>query len=129
MSEDIDPVLQNWYRHLDKGQEFRVVAVDEDEGTVEIQYFDGDIEAMDLDAWYALDIETAEAPENWSGPVDIAEPDDLGEQVTDTDADDWCAPQRELGHPRERDPLVGGEEELDDWDEGTPKEEPWEGEP
>ena len=129
MSEDIDPVLQNWYRHLDKGQEFRVVAVDEAEGTVDVQYFDGDIESMDLDAWYALDIETAEAPENWSGAMDVAEVDDLGEEVTDTGADDWRAPQEELRHPRERDPLVGEQDESDDWDEGTPTEEPWEGEP
>jgi hypothetical protein len=128
MPDDIDPVLHNWYRHLDKGQVFRVVAVDETDGTVEVQHFDGDLESLDLDAWYALDIEGIEAPENWWGVMDIAEVDDAGEGITDTAAEDWRAPQEELRHPGERDPLVG-EEEADDWDEGAPQEETREREP
>jgi len=129
MSEDLDPVLRNWYRHLDKGQEFRVVAVDEAEGSVDIQYFDGGIESIDFESWYELDIEAAEAPENWSGAEDIAEADDLGSGITDTAPEDWRAPQEELGHSSERDPLIKGEEESDDWGEGNAKEEPWQGEP
>ena len=104
------------------------MAVDETDGTVEVQYFDGDVESMELDAWYALDIEGVEAPENWLGVMDIAEVDDAGEGITDTTAEDWRAPQDELRHPGERDPLVG-EEESDDWDEGTMQEETREGEP
>lgn len=51
---------------------------------VEIQYFDGDLDELDLDAWYGMEIELTEAPENWSGPLDVAELDDLGTEVTDT---------------------------------------------
>lgn len=109
MTTDIDPMPGNWYRHLDKGQEFCVVAVDETDGIVEIQYFDGDIEEIEMEAWYELEIETAEEPENWSGALDVAETDDLGEEVTDTSAADWRAPQEELRHPVGNEPLIEAE--------------------
>ena len=32
MPTEADPILGNWYRHLDKGQKFWVVALNEDEG-------------------------------------------------------------------------------------------------
>ena len=127
MSTDLDPLPGNWYRHLDKGQEFRVVALDEDDGSVCIQAFDGDVETLELDAWHELDIEIAEPPENWSGALDIAEIDDLGTSITDTAPEDWRTPQEELQHPTERDPLIE-DEQLDDWGEGVSQEEPWEGE-
>ncbi|MEZ5540998.1 MAG: DUF6763 family protein [Pseudomonadota bacterium] len=118
MTTDLDPLLGNWYRHLDKGQEFCVVAIDDDDGTVEIQYFDGSIEALEPDEWYELEIETAEEPENWAGALDIAEIDDLGEEVTDTSDDDWRAPQEEIRHAAENEPLIGTGP-LDEWDETT----------
>jgi hypothetical protein len=119
MTTDIDPVLNNWYRHLDKGQVFCVVAIDDADGMVDIQYFDGSIEAIEGDEWYELEIETAEEPENWAGALDVAEPDDLGEEVTDTTAADWRAPQEELRHPAENAPLIE-KEELEEWEE-TPR--------
>lgn len=125
MTTEADPVLRNWYQHLDKGQKFCVVALNEDEGSVEIQYFDGDVEEIGLDGWYELDIEPIEAPENWTGPVDVAEADDLGTQITDTTTDDWAAPQQEI---KSEEPGTGREEADDDWGEGRPREEPWEGE-
>jgi hypothetical protein len=125
MTTEADPVLGNWYQPLDKGQKFRVVALNEDEGAAEIQYFDGNVEEIGLDEWYELDIEPVEAPENWSGPVDVAEVDDLGTQITDTTADDWAAPQQEIQLEQ---PGTGQEEADDDWGEGRPREEPWEGE-
>ncbi|TCK18635.1 hypothetical protein DFR30_1914 [Thiogranum longum] len=125
MTTEADPVLRNWYQHLDKGQKFRVVALNEDEGSVDIQYFDGDVEEIGLDSWYELDIEPIEAPENWSGPVDVAEVDDLGTQITDTNSDDWAAPWQEI---KSEEQGAGPEEGEDDWGEGRPREEPWEGE-
>ena len=75
---DVDPTVGNWYRNLDTGNDFEVVAFDEDAQTIEIQYFDGELEELDLDSWYDLPIEPIEAPEDWSGPFDEMEPDDRG---------------------------------------------------
>ena len=82
MPTDVDPIINNWYDHLDKGQMFRVIALDEDSETVEIQYFDGDLEEVDLEAWYLLDIEPTDDPEDWSGPFDDLEADDFGDTET-----------------------------------------------
>jgi hypothetical protein len=76
------PTIGDWYRNPG-GASFEVVAFDDDDGTIEIQYFDGTIEEMereDWDAqWKAGTIEAGEAPEDWSGSVDVDPPeDDLG---------------------------------------------------
>lgn len=68
------PSVGEWYRYTD-GDLFEVVAVDEDEGTIEIQYFDGTIEEIDAEdwamQWHDHQIEAAAAPEDWSGSVDM----------------------------------------------------------
>ncbi len=69
---EIAPIIGNWYRH-ENGELFEVVALDEDDATVEIQYFDGTVEELDQDAWEQLEIEAAEPPEDWSGSVDVDE--------------------------------------------------------
>jgi hypothetical protein len=87
MSE-ISPVVGSWYKH-ENGEIFEVVALDADDSTVEIQYFDGTIEEMDLDEWEQLELQEAEPPEDWSGSVDVddEELDDLEDEPTE-DFDD-----------------------------------------
>ena len=96
MPNELDPLPDQWYAHLDKGQRFYVTAVDESNSTVEIQHFDGDIEEYSLEEWRELDIDLCEAPENWAGALDIAEQDDLGTEITDTSPEDWESPQQEF---------------------------------
>lgn len=121
MTSYVKPQLWQWYAHLDKGQEFRVIAVDEAKELVEIQHFDGDLEEMDFDSWLQLEIETIEPPEDWTGPIDDVERDDLGYTETDMNEEDWNAPLREI-RQKEEQPGVKGLEEQDDWGEGYPKE-------
>jgi hypothetical protein len=68
------PGIGDWYR-LNGGQLFEVVAVDDDDGTIEIQYFDGTVEEMDVEDWESQwdegGVEAAQAPEDWSGSVDV----------------------------------------------------------
>ena len=92
MTNEIDPVVDNWYMHLDKGQRFQVTDVSEADGTVEIQLFDGDLEEIELSSWYEMDIELCEEPENWSGPIDVDEIDDYGTEITETTLEDWTEP-------------------------------------
>jgi hypothetical protein len=130
MNSEADPIVGNWYLHLDKGQAFQVVYVDEEADLVEIQHFDGDVEGMDFDTWYRLDIEPIEAPENWSGPLDVSELDDLtGTEVSDTPPEDWAEPLEEIEKPEERPVEESPGEEGNEWGEGFPEEEPLEQEP
>src|SRR5256885_5991819 len=74
------PAIGDWYRSSG-GALFEVVALDDDDGTIEIQYFDGTVEEMDIEDWETQwedgALEAAEAPEDWSGSVDV-EPTDEG---------------------------------------------------
>ena len=67
------PEVGGWYRR--GGDTFEVVAIDDNGGTVEVQYFDGTLEEIDLEDWEAQrangELEEAEAPEDWSGSVDV----------------------------------------------------------
>ncbi len=89
MSEVPAPVIGNWYRQ-ENGELFEVVALDTDDGTVEIQYFDGTIEEVDVESWEQLELEAAEPPEDWSGSVDVD--DEEFEELRDK-------PSEEFGDP------------------------------
>jgi hypothetical protein len=68
------PVVGDWYRRIN-GALFEVVAIDRDDGTVEVQHFDGTVEEFDLESWDEQEFEEAQAPEDWTGSVDV-EPED-----------------------------------------------------
>jgi hypothetical protein len=122
---EADPIVGNWYEHLDRGQAFEVVALDEDGGTIEVQYFDGSVEEIGLESWYELEIEPSEPPEDWTGAMDDIERDDLGYSETEMASEDWSAPLRGLkSRPAAREEETP--EEQDDWGDGLPDEEPWE---
>jgi hypothetical protein len=69
------PDVGNWYRMINGGDLFEVVAFDSEDGTIEIQYFDGTVEEMDVEDWQSQwedgALETAEPPEDWTGSVDV----------------------------------------------------------
>ncbi|MDT8385406.1 MAG: DUF6763 family protein [Gammaproteobacteria bacterium] len=114
MPTELDPIEGNWYQHLDKGQRFLVVAVDDEEGLIETQHFDGDIEEIPLNAWYQQELDIAEAPENWGGAFDIGTKDDYGTGITDTDISDWSEPLEEI-HDFDEDAAI----DIDEGDEYT----------
>lgn len=89
MGNEFDPIVGQWYQHIDKGQLFQVISIDEDARTIETQHFDGDIDAIDLEAWPSMAIEQASEPEDWTGPVDDVEVDDMGYTETAMRAEDW----------------------------------------
>lgn len=95
---DVDPIIGNWYRNEETGNDFEVVALDEDAQTIEIQYFDGEVEELELDTWYELPLEAIEAPEDWSGPFDEVEGDDL-----DYDDDEELSDEDDLLNDRDED--------------------------
>ena len=71
------PLIGSWYRHPN-GSLFEVVAVDEEDGTVELQHFDGTLDEVDLETWPALLIESVGAPEDVSGPFGTVLPNRAG---------------------------------------------------
>ncbi len=82
------PVIDDWYED-ETGRRFRVLAVDEDDGTIEVQYFDGDVEEFDRDTWYQMDLESIEEPEDWTGPFDDLEADDIRDNYSTESPQEW----------------------------------------
>lgn len=99
------PVLGNWYRQLDQGMEFQVVAYDDSDGIVEIQYDDGDVEAIELDDWNAMALETIEPPHDWTGSMAEFDGDEDENSDLDVNEDDWneSVDDWQTGHSRRGD--------------------------
>jgi hypothetical protein len=111
MPNQLQPIIDQWYTHRDKGDAFRVVAVDAHSRTIETQNFDGDVEELDAEGWRAMDIERVEPPEDWTGPYDKIESDDRGYSETATNAVEWRESLESLKPAEER------------WRDSTPEEE------
>jgi hypothetical protein len=89
VSRDYEPVPGQWYENLEEEESFRVLSVDEDAERLEIEYLDGDIEEIDLEAWHEMDLERIEEPEGWSESDDEdAEDDEDWEDEEDEDEDE-----------------------------------------
>lgn len=84
------PGIGDWFRDIN-GETFEVVAVDEDDGTVEVQHFDGTLEEWDLEDWMQYPLEAIQPPEDWSGSMDI-EREDYGVDLDDARVEDWNSP-------------------------------------
>ena len=88
MSHELDPKVGRWYRRLDDEQLFKVASVDEDDGLIEIKTVDGETEELDSTEWIELDLEYAEAPEDYVDPDESDEDEDEDESDDDDDEDD-----------------------------------------
>ncbi len=103
------PRIGQWYTRCDKGEIFQIVGYDSNSRTIETQTFDGDVDEVDLETWIGLPLAFAEPPEDWTGPMDDVERDDLGYSETDMSGADWAEPMQSLRAAEEE-----GEEASDD---------------
>lgn len=80
-----EPVVGASYEDMEEdGRTFEVIAFDENDGTIKIQYGDGATKEIDLDDWYGMDLEQLESDEE----EDDADDSDAADDDTDTDDDD-----------------------------------------
>lgn len=92
MSRDNEPVPGQWYENVEEEETFRVLTVDEDSELIEIEYLDGDIEELDIEAWHEMDLELTSEPEGWSDEDeddDEEEEEEDEDEEEDDDDDDW----------------------------------------
>jgi len=124
MATELEPIVGDWYSY--RGRDFTVIDVDEDGAFVEIQYSNGNVQQVDLSAWYDMDLELTDEPEDWESEVDEgiagsdpdaprasrwADDDEDEEDVEeDTDDDDVDDEDDE-------------DEDEDDWDEEEEEDE------
>lgn len=111
--------IGQWYTRWDKGEIFQVVGYDAHSRTIETQSFGGDLDEVDLETWTELPLALAEPPEDWTGPVDDVERDDLGYSETDMSVADWADSMQALRveepeGARATQEATGSESETDD---------------
>jgi len=92
-----EPVVGAFYEDED-GRSFEVIAFDENDGSIEIQYSDSTTDEIDLDDWYGLDLERLESDEEDEDDLeetdaikstdDDIEPDEDDDDSPDDDDDD-----------------------------------------
>lgn len=116
------PQIGQWYAHRDKGERFQVTAIDEASRSIELQYFDGDLDEVDENAWYAMSLDRIEPPEDCTGVLDDVETDDLGYSETDMSERDWQEPLQPFAEAPELWQDTSDPEERDPEGEGVPEE-------
>lgn len=65
------PSVGVWYWDIDHADQFEIVAEDKLDQSIEIQYFSGEIEELDMDTWFEMRVVSIAAPKDWSGPYEI----------------------------------------------------------
>lgn len=78
MNSRISAAPGQWYLDRDSGSIFQIVSIDEDDRSIDIQYVDGSLEETGFDDWVARNLQPCEQPEDWVGPFDDLESDDIG---------------------------------------------------
>jgi hypothetical protein len=85
------PQVGSWYKELQQGAVFEVVAFDEIGQTVETQLLDGAVTEYDLDSWKDLLLEEVEEPEDWRNAYELSQEDYLDPDST-IYPEDWSSP-------------------------------------
>lgn len=70
------PSIGSWYQD-NLGQTFCIVAYDEQEFSIDIQYYNGDIEDIDTETWSYMDAMQISAPKDWTASYDMNDQDQL----------------------------------------------------
>lgn len=69
-----EPAIGERYINRD-GQIFEVIAVDDVAETVELQYENGAVEAMDFDDWYGMQPKSVDAAADWDDSFNLSDDD------------------------------------------------------
>ena len=85
------PQVGCWYKEMQQGAMFEVVAVDDIEQTIETQLIDGAIEEFDFDNWKELFLVEIAAPEDWRNAYELSSEDYLDPNDT-IYPEDWNGP-------------------------------------
>jgi hypothetical protein len=87
----LGPKVGEWYKDIQTGDEFEVVAWDAEKLLIETQHIDGEVSEHDLDSWRELLLVTIEEPEDWRNPFELDSEDCLDPDLP-FHPEDWSGP-------------------------------------
>ncbi|MBD2859091.1 hypothetical protein IB286_08720 [Spongiibacter sp. KMU-158] len=88
------PQVGNWYKDLEIGQLFEVVAIDDD--TIETQLLEGELCEYDMESWQQLQLESVEEPEDWREVFELSDDDYRTWDDSTAMMDQWTNPLSEI---------------------------------
>ncbi len=88
--QKVTPIVGRWYQRPGRDI-FEVVALDDKARTVELQFFDGTVDELDREAWDTAFIQKVEAPEDYSGSLDLQD-NQYDEKLDDLVTQTWDDP-------------------------------------
>ena len=91
----IRPQIGNWYKDLETGQVFEVVAIDDDADAIETQLLDGEVCEYDSETWRQLPLEASDEPEDWRHAFELSD-DDYRHWDDTIVPDNWNNPLSEI---------------------------------
>lgn len=103
--DGVKPRVGDWYMDLHSRDRFKILAIED--GEIEVQYFDGDIDSFDAADWQACLVTRAAAPEDPSGALEPLEDGDM-----DFDEDSYDAAQPRVPDVEDGNVLLPGESEV-----------------
>jgi hypothetical protein len=72
------PRETSWYRRVADDALLKVIAIDEDGEAIDVQYENGDIDAISFDEWSGSDLQLVQSPKDPRQAFDDLDKDDLG---------------------------------------------------
>lgn len=94
MVRKLEPIVGEWYRDHGEQRLFEVVAMDDADGVIDIQYADGNVLALNRDSWRDLLLSMAPPPSARRGESEFAADADAG--TSHLPDDDWHDSHDEL---------------------------------
>ena len=79
-----EPIVGAAYED-EEGRSFKVIAFDEDVGTIEVQYEDETVHEIDIDAWYEMELKRVASIEDGKKSEDD---EDYEDNAVDEDGDE-----------------------------------------
>lgn len=71
MGQRIQAEIGCWYENLEQDCVFEVVSIDAQDGSIGIQYYDGEIDVLESDSFDYLVLKRIQQPEDWGGPYEM----------------------------------------------------------
>ncbi|GAA5317221.1 MAG: hypothetical protein AseanaTS_24250 [Candidatus Pelagadaptatus aseana] len=94
MGSSQPPLIGNWYYDPMEDQYFEVVAMDTDNGTIEIQYVDGEVGELDRELWKQMHPSTAPPPKSADAAFELANEDHLHDYLDSPEP--WTNPVHQI---------------------------------
>lgn len=87
MPMEEEPVVGAMYEDAE-GRSFEILTLNEDDGTIEVQYDDGTVDQIDIDAWYEMELQPVKPVPPWKEPDTGVEEEDEEEEKPKSDDED-----------------------------------------